>query len=218
MKTVTIVLLLFLCIPSLAEAQVDYQTEIQPIFNASCTSCHGSNGGVNLRSYSQLINSIGNNYGTNLVVPGDPDASGLVDKIEANPQFGSRMPSGGQLSDSEIALIRTWIQEGANEVATSTETIISNPSEFKLIGNYPNPFNPSTNIVFDMPESARFSIQVFSAHGALLYEQQGSQAAGRANVTIAMNGQPSGLYFYRVSAQVQGQNIVLGIGRMTLIK
>lgn len=218
MKISTIALSLLLGLPTLAAAQVDYETEIQPIFTASCTSCHGSNGGVSLRSYSQLINSVGNNYGTTLVVPGDPDASGLVDKIEANPQFGNRMPSGGQLSDSEIALIRTWIQEGANEVATTTEPITAQPTEFKLIGNYPNPFNPSTNIVFEMPESARYSIQVFSAHGALLFEQQGTQAAGRASVTIAMNGQPSGLYFYRVSALSNGQNVVLGTGRMTLIK
>ena len=27
-------------------AQLDYQTQIQPIFNDNCTSCHGSNGGA----------------------------------------------------------------------------------------------------------------------------------------------------------------------------
>lgn len=117
-------------------AQVDYASEIQPIFNANCTSCHGGNGGVNLQSYTALMSSVGNNYGSNVVVPGDPDASGLVDKIEPNPQFGNRMPNSSGLAQSEIDLIRQWIAEGANEVATSSEVDVQLPESFRLIGNY----------------------------------------------------------------------------------
>ena len=59
------------------------------------------------------MNSVGNNYGSNLVVAGNADESGLVDKIEPNPDHGSRMPIGGTLTNSEIQTIRTWINEGA---------------------------------------------------------------------------------------------------------
>lgn len=92
---------------------VSYINDVQPIFNASCTSCHGISGGVNLNSYQSLIASDGNFYGTNLVVPGDAAASGLVDKIEANPDFGTRMPQGGTLSGNQIETIKAWINEGA---------------------------------------------------------------------------------------------------------
>ena len=92
---------------------VSYATQVQPIFNASCTSCHGSSGGVNLSSFAQLMSSSGNNYGDNIVVAGNADASGLVDKIEPNPQSGSRMPVGGSLTNEEIEIIRVWINEGA---------------------------------------------------------------------------------------------------------
>ena len=39
-------------------AQVDYETEIQTIFNNSCTSCHqyGSQNGLNLTAYAGVMN------------------------------------------------------------------------------------------------------------------------------------------------------------------
>lgn len=95
------------------QTNVSYSTQVQPILNSRCVSCHGTNGGVNLSSYSALMSSVGNNYGTNLVVEGDADASGLVDKIEPNPQFGSRMPQGGTLTGDQIQIIKAWINEGA---------------------------------------------------------------------------------------------------------
>lgn len=93
--------------------QVSYASNVQPIFNASCTNCHGGSGGVNLTSFSALMGSVGNNYGDNVIVAGNADASGLVDKIEPNPQHGSRMPTNGSLTNTEIQTIRTWINEGA---------------------------------------------------------------------------------------------------------
>jgi hypothetical protein len=199
-------------------AQVDYQTQIQPIFNDNCTSCHGSNGGVDLRSYNALMNSIGNNYGTNVVVPGNPNASGLVDKIEPNPQFGNRMPNANGIPQSDINLIRQWISEGANEVATSNENNMQLPNAFKLLGNYPNPFNPSTHIKFELPESAQYSISVFTLTGRLLMEQVGYANAGVASISVDMKSNPTGTYLYQVSAVVNGKVNFIGTGRMTLIK
>lgn len=100
---------------------VSYSNSIQPIFNQSCggSGCHtngGSQNGVNLSSYSTALNSVGSNYGTNVIIKESPDESPLVDKIEPNPEIGSRMPlSGGYLSRDQIQLIRVWIQEGARD-------------------------------------------------------------------------------------------------------
>jgi mono/diheme cytochrome c family protein len=92
---------------------VSYSNDVQPIFSSNCTSCHGSSGNVNLSSFSALMSSVGSNYGNNIVVPNNANASGLVDKIEPNPEHGSRMPIGGTLTSTEIQTIRTWINEGA---------------------------------------------------------------------------------------------------------
>lgn len=97
---------------------VSFSTEVQPIFNASCSGvgCHigQTTNGVNLSSYAQVTASTGTQYGSKIVVPGDADASPIVDKLRTNPDYGVRMPRGGAaLSAAKIQLIRTWIDEGA---------------------------------------------------------------------------------------------------------
>jgi hypothetical protein len=91
-------------------------TNIQAIFEQNCASCHigGSTNGVRLDSYENVIESVGDQYGANVVQPGDADNSPLVDKIEPSPQFGNRMPEGGPfLSQERIDQIRAWINQGA---------------------------------------------------------------------------------------------------------
>lgn len=92
----------------------------EEIFNQSCAigGCHDSGtqqNGVNLSSYSTALNSIGVQYGTEIIDPGNPGNSPIVDKISNNnPQFGSRMPEGGSpLSSAKIDSIVAWIEDGA---------------------------------------------------------------------------------------------------------
>ena len=215
-------LLLFFLILSFSSenifAQVDYDEEIQPIFNASCTSCHGGQSGVTLTSYDATMNSVGDQYQTEIVVPGEPDNSPLVDKIEPAPQFGTRMPQGGSLSDEQINLIRQWITEGANEVPTSNEIVTELPDGFKLNGNYPNPFNPSTNINFSVPEAVSYQLKIFTVHGALVEEITGNASAGETSVQVSFTNQPSGIYFYQLIAVTGDERYLLGSEKMTLVK
>ena len=89
---------------------VNYSTEIQPIFDSKCTSCHGSLGGLNLGSYSTLMS--GGSSGT-VVISGNGSESRLIQKLRGTAS-GSQMPKGGtQLDDTIIDLIETWIDEGA---------------------------------------------------------------------------------------------------------
>ena len=81
---------------------VSYASDVQTYFNAACTSCHsGANpaGSVDLASYAGVM-------GSSVVVPGDADASVLVQQLEG----GHR----NQLQ-ADIDMIRTWIQEGAQD-------------------------------------------------------------------------------------------------------
>ncbi len=211
--------LLFSLIAGVGYAQVDYSDEIQPIFDEHCTSCHGGQSGVTLTNYDNVMSSVGSQYEKNIVVAGEPDESPLVDKIEPDPEFGDRMPQGGEpLSEEEISLIRQWISEGANEVPTSNELMTELPDGFKLKGNYPNPFNPTTNISFEVPEAVSYQVKVYTAHGALVEEIAGNASAGQTSVPVSFNDLPSGVYIYQVIALTANQKYLLGTERMTLVK
>lgn len=91
-------------------------TNVEQIFTQNCGNCHigGTQNGVRLDSYDNVINSVGDQYGIEVVQPEDAEGSPLIDKIEPNPQFGSRMPEGGPyLSSDRINQIKEWIDEGA---------------------------------------------------------------------------------------------------------
>tara|TARA_Y100000996_G_scaffold82104_1_gene56369 strand:- start:311 stop:1339 length:1029 start_codon:yes stop_codon:yes gene_type:complete len=88
---------------------VDYETEIQPIWNANCGGCHTSNsqGGLNLLTYENLMSS-----GT--VVAGSALQSSLYDRItRPNSAAGDMPPGNSSLSQAEIDLVAQWINEGA---------------------------------------------------------------------------------------------------------
>jgi len=203
------------------QAQIDYAEHIQPIFSSNCIACHGGTSGVTLSSYQATMNSVGHQYNMNIVVPENPGGSPIVDKISSdNPQHGVRMPEGGPyLSDDEIDAIRQWIEEGALEtVATSTDPIAELPAKIHLIGNYPNPFNPTTIIQMELPVSSAYQLTIFSVLGTEVYRQNGNLDAGQAELRVNLNRQPSGVYFYRIEFPgiTTGERILSG--RMTLLK
>lgn len=88
---------------------VSYASEVQPIFDANCAGCHGSNGGLNLSSYSSLMAGTSNNGP--VVTPGDGANSYLVRKLKGDGV--GVMPPSGSLSSATIQTIEDWIDQGA---------------------------------------------------------------------------------------------------------
>lgn len=91
---------------------------VQVLLQNSCSggNCHVGQrtSGVRLDGYQNVINSVGTQYGIEVVKAGDSDGSPIIDKLEADPQFGNRMPFGrSPLSQSQIDLIKNWINNGA---------------------------------------------------------------------------------------------------------
>jgi hypothetical protein len=75
------------------------------------------------------------------------------------------------------------------------------PTEFALHNNYPNPFNPTTSIRYDLPLAGYVRLKVFNTLGqevAVLVED--FKPAGRHMVTFNAHGLPSGAYFYQIRA------------------
>jgi hypothetical protein len=81
------------------------------------------------------------------------------------------------------------------------------PSSFALFNNYPNPFNPSTNISFNLPSSEFVELNVFNVLGqrvATVLSQQ--MTAGTHTVAFNARNLASGVYIYQIRAGSFVQN------------
>jgi hypothetical protein len=146
-------------------------------------------------------------------VAGILDAAGVA--VDGNITLYHRVvTSDGELttagSASTVVLTRGTL--------TNVEPGMGLPTEFALHGNYPNPFNPTTNIRFDLPQSADVRVQVYDILGRQVMTMQYAMQAG-ANQTISIDAAhlASGTYLYRVVAEMQGATRA-ETGKMLLVK
>src|SRR5579862_1593365 len=100
-------LALIFCLPAFAHA-VDFATQVHPILAGRCVPCHSGEkpaAGLSLTSRKSVV-------GAGAIVPGNSGASLLIQKVSG--QRGAIMPASGEpLTAAQIAILRTWIDEGA---------------------------------------------------------------------------------------------------------
>lgn len=118
-----------------------------------------------------------------------------------------------------LPLAATQNGEVSNTVKVSTESENGLPESFELLGNYPNPFNPTTTIQFNLPEPAEVTIEIVDMLGrkAMTIPAQVYQAGAQHRVDVDASSLASGVYVYRVNARGATQNYVKS-ATMTLIK
>jgi len=83
---------------------------------------------------------------------------------------------------------------GINSISTEL------PKEFKLYQNFPNPFNPTTKINYDLPKDVKVSIVIYDILGRQMLKLVNDEFQKAGSYSIDFNGQPfaSGVYFYRL--------------------
>jgi mono/diheme cytochrome c family protein len=97
-----------------ARREVDYLRDIQPIFTAHCTSCHGSKeqqSGMRLDDRVNLL--LGGDRGEPAIVPGHSDKSFLIGVVAGNNRDLRMPPEGALLTTAQVDLLRAWIDRGA---------------------------------------------------------------------------------------------------------
>lgn len=113
-------------------------------------------------------------------------------------QFHTTNPAGGYQLTPVLASDVT-IQVNVNEPTNL-------PNKFSLNGNYPNPFNPSTKISFDLPKSTNVSLTVYNLLGQKVKDliTNKSYGAGRHEVSFdassVISGFSTGVYLYKLSS------------------
>ena len=94
------------------------------------------------------------------------------------------------------------------------------PLAYSLGQNFPNPFNPSTVIGFDLPEAGHVSLVVYDMQGRRVADLASDhRQAGHHSVTWNASGIASGVYFARLNVtNTDGRAVYSSISKMVLIR
>jgi hypothetical protein len=141
-----------------------------------------------------------------IVNPGSPENSTVLQRMLTLGTF--RMPA---LATSRVdregaEVVQQWIQSlGGPTAVTELDVVLTSP--FSLEQNFPNPFNPQTQIVYQLAKQGQIVLRVYNLLGetvATLVNEY--QSAGRH--TVLWNGRDSagkaaaaGVYFYKLDAR-----------------
>jgi hypothetical protein len=97
-----------------------------------------------------------------------------------------------------LTLAMTVNNEAVNTVLEISPAL---PTEFALDQNFPNPFNPSTEIRFALPEDANVVLEVYNMTGQLVATLTNKAfKAGQHTVRFDASRLSSGVYLYRLQA------------------
>ena len=137
------------------------------------------------------------------------EAVKILNDLRQQPKLsaGTETPEGMGLSDLENAITSYAATLGNGDAYLSKlhKQAINNttslPKEYKLFDNYPNPFNPSTTIRYELPKNGFVTIKVYDILGrevATLVNE--NKTAGEYSVMFNAKNLSSGVYIYQLKA------------------
>jgi poly(3-hydroxybutyrate) depolymerase len=176
---------------------------------------HGAQDGTVSVTYSRAMITALENAGDTVVYTNchNGDCTGLsdsaiTDRIKHHAKlFYTEYENGGHgIWDQayNTVFLLPWVFSQLNVQAptgTERESFNSFPRESRLSQNFPNPFNPSTEIRYSIGTSGYTSLHVYDLLGREMATLvNGKKSAGTYTVTWNAAALPSGIYFYRLQA------------------
>ncbi len=138
---------------------------------------------------------------TNLVLDSNNIAGRLLNvpagRLQPNTRYYWRINASNTCNTSSNSIRRSFITSITGLVVSQSEL----PQTYALYNNYPNPFNPSTQVNFDLPKNSVVKITVFNILGEVSAQLvNGELAAGKYSYTWNASEMASGVYIYRIEA------------------
>lgn len=133
---------------------------------------------------------------------------GTVSEMQAY-RFIDRVPGGGEYIYRLKQVDYSGVFEYSGEIVAN---VFAGPAEFKLYNAYPNPFNPSAAIMFELSEDATVNLSVYSSSGELLAElEKGELKTGIHRYVFNGEKLSSGIYFAVLRAGNKVQRLGLNL-------
>lgn len=143
---------------------------------------------------------------TELILAGTPKAKCYADRAECG--LGSWASNEGETSENAaLVFLSGYFYKGTTSLPDMVYPNLKNtPKEYSLYQNFPNPFNPSTHIDFQLKKQSNVEIRIFNTIGQLVRVLiNATRPAGDYSLVWdgtddAGNLLPSGPYFYHIRA------------------
>lgn len=134
------------------------------------------------------------------------DDAGIAIQLDRSGSIYVAGSTGIEMNAGSVTIIK--YEQNNNVIAANHD----HKSNQRLSRNYPNPFNSTVTIIFDLPESSQVSLKVYNMMGqelAVLVDQ--SLFAGTHQVFWDATGQNSGIYFYRlqIGKKMESEKMIL---------
>src|SRR5215510_7783638 len=125
------------------QRQVDFKRQIEPIFARNCYQCHGAKKAMGRLRLDDKESALKGGLSGAVIIPGDSKQSLLMKRILGEGDV-ARMPMGGDpLMPTQIALIRRWIDQGANWSGDDQSAPPESQSAIKRHWAYVKPVRPA---------------------------------------------------------------------------
>ena len=123
----------------------------------------------------------------------------LMDDADAFPFEKTAGKGGSAPAVTDWASTFDRLDVAAASEASADEAVV--PERFALGANYPNPFNPSTVITYDLPEARAVTLTVYDVLGRRVARlDEGVRAAGRHRLRFDASRLSAGVYVYAIEA------------------
>ena len=118
-------------------------------------------------------------------------------------------------------------QDGAAEIVGEVSGLIELPKQFQLTQNFPNPFNPETQIKYELPVAAVVTLRIYDIQGREVRRLVNEEDKPAGFQRVVWNGRDeygnavaTGVYFYTIMARPQqaGETRFIQTKKMTLLK
>jgi hypothetical protein len=130
--------------------------------------------------------------------------------VVGNARSSGQMIQSGFFADT---LFRATLSAIGRDIAGGV------PAVFQLSQNFPNPFNPTTTIRFQLAGAARVTLKVYDVLGREVASLvNDDKAAGEYTVTFNATAIASGVYIYRFQARAVGGSDYIETRKLVLLR